>query len=61
MHNIKDIRKNLENFKESMKLRNVDLDLENILLLDEKIFFFNKRSITIILFFNLVGKLIIFS
>ncbi len=36
MHNIKDIRKNLENFKESMKLRNLDLDLKNILLLDEK-------------------------
>jgi len=36
MHNIKDIRKNLENFKESMKLRNVDLDFKNILLLDEK-------------------------
>ena len=36
MHNIKDIRKNFEEFKKSMQLRNVDLDFENILSLDEE-------------------------
>ena len=36
MHNIKDIRKNFEDFKKSMELRNTDLDFENILSLDEK-------------------------
>ena len=35
MHNIKDIRKNFDEFKEFMKLRNVDLNLDNILSLDE--------------------------
>ena len=36
MHNIKDIRKNFEEFKKSMILRNVKLDFDNILSLDEK-------------------------
>ncbi len=36
MHNIKDIKKNFEEFKKSMQLRNVDLDFENILSLDEE-------------------------
>jgi len=36
MHSIKDIRKNFENFKRLIKLRNVNLDFENILSLDEK-------------------------
>ena len=36
MHNIKDIRKNFEDFKKSMELRNTDLDFEYILSLDEK-------------------------
>ena len=35
MHNIKDIRKNFDEFKKFMKLRNVDLNLDNILSLDE--------------------------
>tara|TARA_B100000131_G_scaffold41438_1_gene37326 strand:- start:100 stop:1359 length:1260 start_codon:yes stop_codon:yes gene_type:complete len=36
MHSIKDIRKNFENFKKLIKLRNVNLDFDNILFLDEK-------------------------
>ena len=36
MHNIKNIRKNFEDFKKSMELRNTNLDFENILSLDEK-------------------------
>jgi len=35
MHNIKDIRKNFDEFKKFMRLRNVDLNLDNILSLDE--------------------------
>ena len=35
MHNIKDIRKNFDECKKFMKLRNVDLNLDNILSLDE--------------------------
>ena len=35
MHNIKDIRKNFDEFKKFMKLRNVDLNLDNTLSLDE--------------------------
>ncbi len=36
MHNIKDIRKNLENFKMQLKIRNIDVDIDNIKILDEK-------------------------
>ncbi len=36
MHNIKDIRKNLENFKIQIKKRNIDLDIDIIKKLDEK-------------------------
>ena len=36
MHNIKDLRKNFENFKNLLKNRNVELDLDLILKLDEK-------------------------
>ena len=36
MHNIKDLRKNFENFKKLLKNRNVQLDLDLILNLDEK-------------------------
>jgi len=36
MHNIKDIRKNLENFKIQLKIRNIDVDIDNIKSLDEK-------------------------
>ena len=36
MHNIKDIRKNLENFKMQLKIRNIDVDIDNIKSLDEK-------------------------
>ena len=36
MHNIKDIRKNFEEFKKSIDSRNTDLNIENILSLDEK-------------------------
>jgi len=35
MHNIKDIRKNPENFKENLNNRFVDIDLKNIISLDE--------------------------
>ena len=35
MHNIKDIRKNFDEFKNFMIIRNVDLNLDNILSLDE--------------------------
>ena len=34
MHNIKDIRNDFENFKESLKNRNIDISLDNILSLD---------------------------
>ena len=30
MHNIKDIRKDFNNFKEKLKNRNIDTDLDNI-------------------------------
>ena len=36
MHNIKDIRKDFENFKEKLKNRNVDISLDNIISLDEE-------------------------
>ena len=36
MHNIKEIRKNFENFKEIMKLRNVETNLDEILILDKE-------------------------
>ena len=36
MHNIKDIRKNIDNFKNTIKNRNVDVDFEQILNLDEE-------------------------
>ncbi len=36
MHNIKDIRKDIDNFKNTIKNRNVDVDLEQILNLDEE-------------------------
>ena len=36
MHNIKDIRKNFDEFVNSIKKRNQDLKLENILVLDKK-------------------------
>ena len=36
MHNIKDIRKDIDNFKNIIKNRNVDVDLEQILNLDEE-------------------------
>ncbi|MBD1153967.1 serine--tRNA ligase [Pelagibacterales bacterium SAG-MED23] len=36
MHNIKDIRKDFENFKDKLKNRNVDISLYNIISLDEK-------------------------
>jgi seryl-tRNA synthetase len=35
MHNIKDIRKNLENFKQKFKERNLDFDTKNFLKFDE--------------------------
>ena len=36
MHNIKDIRKDFNNFKEKLKNRNIDTDLDNIMSLDEQ-------------------------
>ncbi len=36
MHNIKDIRKDFENFKDKLKNRNIDISLDNILSLDEE-------------------------
>ncbi len=36
MHNIKDIRKDIDNFKNTIKNRNVDVDFEQILNLDEE-------------------------
>ena len=35
MHNLKDIRKDVENFKESLKKRFINIDIEKILTLDE--------------------------
>ena len=36
MHNIKDIRKNIESFKETLKKRFLNIDVDKILNLDEK-------------------------
>ena len=36
MHNLKDIRKDFENFKNKLKARNIDIDIENLKTLDEK-------------------------
>ena len=36
MHNIKDIRKDIDNFKNTIKNRNVDVDFDQILTLDEE-------------------------
>ena len=36
MHNIKNIRKNPKNFLEQIKLRNINLNIDNLLLLDKK-------------------------
>ena len=36
MHNIKDIRKDFENFKDKLKNRNADISLDNIISLDEE-------------------------
>ena len=35
MHNIKDIRKNLENFKKKLKDRNLDFNTKKFIELDE--------------------------
>ena len=37
MHNLKEIRKNLDYYKKKIKDRNVDVDFENLLNLDKKI------------------------
>ena len=36
MHNIKDIRIDFDNFKDQLKKRNIDIDIKNIKILDEK-------------------------
>ena len=36
MHNIKEIRKNFDNFKNKLKNRNTDTDLDSIIGLDEE-------------------------
>jgi len=36
MHNIKDIRNNLDNFKKSLSTRNIDINVDEILDLDQK-------------------------
>ena len=36
MHNLKEIRKNLDYYKKKIKDRNVDVDFENLLNLDKK-------------------------
>ena len=36
MHNIKNIRANFKNFKNKLKNRNVNIDLNNIIILDKK-------------------------
>ena len=36
MHNLKDIRKDFENFKNKLKARNIDINIENLKTLDEK-------------------------
>ena len=35
MHNIKNIRENFEAFKNKIKLRNIDVDIEELLKLDK--------------------------
>ena len=35
MHNIKDIRNNIESFKKSLEKRYIELDIKKITLLDE--------------------------
>ena len=35
MHNIKDIRKDFDSFKNKLKNRNTDTDLDSIIVLDE--------------------------
>ena len=47
MHNIKEIRKNFDEFKKLMKIRNVDLNLDEILRLDKenRIFIQKKESL----------------
>ena len=36
MHNIKDIRKDFNNFKDKLKNRNIDTDLDSLIGLDEQ-------------------------
>ena len=36
MHNIKDIRNNFDNFKNTIKSRNISIDLDQIIVLDQK-------------------------
>ena len=36
MHNIKDIRSNFDHFKSIIKSRNISIDLDQILVLDQK-------------------------
>ena len=43
MHNIKDIRKDFNNFKNQLKSRNINIDLNNIKDLDER----NRKLIQI--------------
>ena len=35
MHNLKDLRKNLDNFKKKFKDRNLDFDIDNFNKIDE--------------------------
>ena len=36
MHNLKDLRSNFDDFKKKIATRNIKIDLDEILLLDEK-------------------------
>ena len=45
MHNIKDIRNNFDNFKNIIKSRNISIDLNQILDLDENFRARKKRNI----------------
>ena len=46
MHNIKEIRKNFDEFKKLMQLRNVDIKLDDILALDtENRNFIQKKEV----------------
>ena len=54
MHNIKDIRKDIDNFKNTIKNRNVDVDFEQILNLDEE----NRKLIHELIFYFLHQDLI---